>query len=325
MLQIGDQFDHFQIQAHLAQGGSADIYTAVDLLTSRQVVLKIPSKLLSSDPTQGERFRRELEVTQRLDHPAIQKGLASGQFDRTPYLVTAWIDGKPMRDVINTTAPMPPEQALPLIRKIAEGLAYCHERDVIHRDMKPDNVLITTDGQPIIIDFGLTLTKDARRVTYANLTATAGTPEYMAPEQCEGQRGDARTDIYALGVMLYEVLTGKTPYAGDSSMVVMAGHLQGAIPRLDKENPRLSPQLAAVVVKALQKSPDDRYPTMTAFIEALDHPEQAPLAVLEKSSGVAISAPVWRSPMFMTVAVSALIIILILVLVLASQALRGAA
>jgi len=197
MLQIGDQFDRFQIRTHMAQGGMADIYRAYDLTTGKEVVLKIPNRMMIGDPAQYERFQRELAVMNELHHPSIQTGLGSGQYNRTPYLVTEFVDGKSMRDVVSEQAPMPADQAAALIHKIADGIAYCHEHDVVHRDLKPENILVTSDGQPVIIDFGLALTKEARRVTYANLTPSAGTPDYMAPEQIEGQRGDKRTDIYA--------------------------------------------------------------------------------------------------------------------------------
>jgi serine/threonine-protein kinase len=294
LLQVGDQFDHFQIQAHIAQGGSANIYSAIDLLTGKEVAVKIPNEMLMGDPTQVERFRRELEIVKTLDHPAIQKGLESGQFNRTPYLITEWVDGRSMRDMVSEQAPMPPEKAIPLIRKIAEALAYCHEHDIIHRDMKPDNVLITREGQPVILDFGSALIKSAKRVTYANLSSTAGTPDYMSPEQCEGQRGTPRSDIYALGVMFHELLAGKLPFAGDNSMVVIAGHLQGAIPRLDKENNVPTP-IAAVVAKALQKNPDDRFPNMTAFINALDHPEQVNIESLANLKDETTKVAFWQS------------------------------
>src|SRR5260221_14498987 len=157
-------------------------------------------------------------------------------------------------------------EAISIARKIAEAMAYCHANEVVHRDLKPENILINSAGQPIILDFGLALTKGGRRVTYANLSSTAGTPDYMAPEQIEGHRGDERTDLYAIGTMLFELLTGHTPFTGDTNMAVMAQHIQGAIPRLDKEQPGISPQLAAVVARALQRNPDDRYSSVRAFI-----------------------------------------------------------
>jgi serine/threonine-protein kinase len=219
-----------------------------------------------------------------LDHPAILKGLGSGKYNRIPYLVTEFVDGQSLRALIETSAPLPPDQAVSLIRKIADGMDYCHKNDVIHRDLKPENILITSDGQPVIMDFGLALTKGAHRVTYSNLSATMGTPDYMAPEQIEGQRGDQRTDLYALGTILYELLTGKPPFTGDSNMVIMAQHLNNTAPRLDHVDPSIPIQLAAIVATCLARDPQDRYADMTALIQVLDHPENADLSALEKLS-----------------------------------------
>ena len=292
MLQIGDQFEHYQIQAHMTQGGMSDIYRAFDLVHRREVVIKIPDQSMLGDPAQFERFQRELEVMKVLDHPAILKGLGSGKYNRVPYLVTEFVDGQSLRTLIENFAPLPTEEAVLLIRKIADGMAYCHTNNVIHRDLKPENILITTDRQPVIMDFGLALTKGSHRVTYSNLSATMGTPDYMAPEQIEGQRGDQRTDIYALGTILYELLTGKIPFTGDNNMVVMAQHLNGTAPRLDHVNSAIPPQLAAIVATCLARNPHERYVDMPAFIEALDHPENADLSILEKlntPSGSAMS------------------------------------
>jgi len=284
MLQIGDQFDHYQIQAYMAQGGMSDIYRAFDLINHREVVIKVPDQAMLGDSAQFERFQREMDVMKTLDHPAILKGLGSGKYNRIPYLVTEFVDGQSLRALIETSAPLPPDQAVSLIRKIADGMDYCHKNDVIHRDLKPENILITSDGQPVIMDFGLALTKGAHRVTYSNLSATMGTPDYMAPEQIEGQRGDQRTDLYALGTILYELLTGKPPFTGDSNMVIMAQHLNNTAPRLDRVDPSIPIQLAAIVAICLARDPKDRYADMTALIQNLDHPENADLSALEKLS-----------------------------------------
>ncbi len=319
MLQIGDQFDRFQIRSHMAQGGMADIYRAYDLMNGQEVVLKIPNRMMIGDPAQYERFQRELEAINTLNHPAIQKGLGSGQFNRTPYLVTALVDGQSMRDVVAQDAPMSPDRAIGLIRKLADGIAYIHDQGVVHRDLKPENILITEGEQPVILDFGLALTKGARRVTYANLTPTAGTPDYMAPEQIEGQRGDERTDIYAVGTMLYELLTGRLPFSGDTYQVVMTQHLQGAIPRLDKEQPGISPQLAAVVAHCLQRDSNARYPTMLALSNDLDHLDGVDVSVLEVGTGSATAVPFWRLPTFRTIVVSIVVLLGIIIFALAVQ------
>lgn len=325
ILQVGDLFDHYQIQAHVAQGGQSDIYSAHDLLTGRDVALKIPNETMIGDPAQFERFRRELQVMQTLQHPAIQRGLGSGQFNRTPYLVTEWVEGTPLRALLQTKGPLPPETALDLVRKVAEALAYCHDHGVIDRDLKPENILITPTGQPVILDFGLALTLDARRVTYANLSAVAGTPDYMAPEQIEGQRGDKRTDVYALGTILYELLAGKPPFGGDNNLAVMAQHLQGTLPRLDRERPGISPQLAAIATRCLQRNPDDRFLDMHALVDALDHPETVDLTILDKLAGPRAGTRFWRSQAFAAIVISLLVMAAIIVIAMVAQKLRGAA
>ncbi len=284
MLQIGDQFDRYQIQAHLAQGGMSDIYRAYDLMNRREVVIKIPDQSMIGDPAQYERFQRELEVMNTLNHPAILKGLGSGRYNRIPYLVTELVEGQSLRKLIETSAPLPNEQAIQLITHIIDGMAYCHTNGVIHRDLKPENILLTAEGQPVIMDFGLALTKGAHRVTYSNLSATMGTPDYMAPEQIEGQRGDVRTDVYAVGVIFYELLSGRPPFSGDTPMAVMAQHLKANAPRLDMLNPDVTPQLAAIVAKSLQKDPSERYADMAALAEAIQHPETADLSILDKTA-----------------------------------------
>jgi eukaryotic-like serine/threonine-protein kinase len=294
MLQVGDQFDRYQIQAHLAQGGMSDIFRAYDVVNRRVVAIKIPDASIIGDPAQYERFQRELEVINALDHPAILKGLGSGKYNRIPYLVTQYVEGRSLRTIINEDAPLPPEKAVPLIHKIAEGMAYCHANNVIHRDLKPENILVLADGQPVIMDFGLALTKGSHRVTYSNLSATMGTPDYMAPEQIEGQRGDQRTDLYALGIIFYELLTGEVPFTGDTNMAVMAQHLQKTAPRLDKVNTAVSPQIAAIVARCLRIEPSERYADMPALIAAMDSPETVDVSILD-----ALSQPsrhsLWRS------------------------------
>lgn len=319
MLQIGDQFAHFQIQEHMAQGGMSDIYLAYDLVNRREVVLKIPETTMIGDPAQYERFQREMEIVTRLNHPAILHGLETGQFNRTPYLVTELVKGTSLRQVIVTTTPMPLERALEMTCKIAVGMAYCHANGVIHRDLKPENILVTAEGQPVIMDFGLALTKGAHRVTYSNLSTTMGTPDYMAPEQIDGQRGDIRTDIYALGTILFEMLSGRLPFNGDNNLAIMAQHLQGTAPRLDRIQPGIPAFAAAIVSRCLQRNPDDRYQTMDNLAEAITHPDSVDLAILDEVISTPSSMPWWQSMAVRAVAISALILLAIIAVALILQ------
>lgn len=280
MFQIGDQLDRFQIKDHIAQGGMSSIYCAFDLVNRREVVIKIPDKSMIGDPAQFERFQREIEVTQKLDHPAILRGIYAGQYNRIPFLVTEKVNGDSLRKRIETSAPISVNETLQLVEKIAEGMLYCHQNNVFHRDLKPENILIRDDGQPVIMDFGLALTQSSHRVTYSNLTVTMGTPDYMAPEQVEGQRGDARSDIYALGIIMYEMLSGRLPFYGDSNLSLMAQRIKNDAPRLDKVNPAISPQIASIVARCLQRDPKDRYQDMQVLIDAIKQPDSVDTSIL---------------------------------------------
>ncbi|MBN1427063.1 MAG: serine/threonine protein kinase [Anaerolineae bacterium] len=322
MFQVGDQFDHFTIQAHLARGGMADIYRAFDLVTRSEVVIKIPDASLIGDPAQYERFQREINISQSLHHPAVLRGIGVGRFNRIPYLVTELVEGQSLRDLIAGSAPLSSEHAIPLTRKIAEGMAYCHENGVVHRDLKPENILVSPDSQPVIMDFGLALTKGTRRVTYGSLSATMGTPDYMAPEQVEGQRGDPRTDIYALGTILFEMLSGSTPFSGDNPMVVMAMRLNDDAPRIDLVQPGISPYLAAIVACCLQRNPSKRFSDMTALIDALDHPETVDLSILSRLAASKTSSGHPRSMIIRAIAFSIVIIFGLIILALILQTIR---
>jgi len=322
MLQIGDQFDQYQIQAHLARGGMSDIYRAFDMVNRRDVAIKIPDQSMIGDPAQYERFQRELEVMNTLKHPVILRGLGSGKYNRIPYLAMEFVDGQSLRDRMEKEPCLAPEQAVTLVRKIADGLAYCHQNGVIHRDLKPENIMITADGQPVIMDFGLALTKGAHRVTYSNLSATMGTPDYMSPEQIEGQRGDQRTDVYALGTILYELLSGRTPFTGDTNMAVMSQHLKGTAPRLDQLVPAVSPQLAAVVARSLARDPEQRYADMPAFMQALEHPETADLTILDKVASSSNAMDLGQTQILKAIGIALGVLAVIVLLAVLLQTLR---
>jgi eukaryotic-like serine/threonine-protein kinase len=322
MFQIGDQFDRYQIQAHLAQGGMSDIYRAYDLVNRRDVAIKIPDQSIIGDPAQYERFQRELEVINTLNNPAILKGLGSGKYNRIPYLVTEFVDGQSLRTVIDESAPLSVDRSILLVRKIAEGMAYCHENNVIHRDLKPENILITTEDQPVIMDFGLALTKGSHRVTYSNLSATMGTPDYMAPEQIEGQRGDQRTDLYALGTIFFEMLTGQTPYTGDTHMAVMSQHLQKSAPRLDKIRSGSPIELTAIVARCLARDPNERYPDMKSFIDALDHPDAVDITILDHVDSAPARSSFWQSTTIRAIGITLAIMATFVALAMFLQALH---
>ena len=286
----GAYFDHYQICSHVAQGGTADVYQALDPSTGRTVALKIPLRSTILNPALYEQFLREVEAMRILQHPSVQRGLESGRWESTPFLVTAWIDGQSLRHALQATGPFSLERALVLIHRIGAALQYCHEHGVVHRDLKPENVLLIDQDQPILIDFGLALTP-----AYPGAGRAAGTPDYMAPEQIEEQCGDHRIDLYALGVLLYELLAGAPPFTGTDSAEVLMLHLYARIPRLDHVRTDLSPQLAAVVATCLQRDPDRRYPDIPTFLRALDHLDQVEVRYLDD-----LTAPAPKPSFFKT-------------------------
>ncbi len=263
----------YEILETLGQGGMNDAYKARDRSSGQLVVLKVPFISLIGDPATFSRYQRELEIGKRLHHPNIQRLLEDGRLDGgvAPYLVLEFVDGTLLREYLRQHAPLPVDEAIRIAVQLADALQYCHEHGVVHRDLKPENILIEADGTVKLVDFGIALLEGARRLTFRRLTSGFGTPDYMAPEQVQGDRGDARTDVYALGVMLYEMLTGDVPYHGDSPLAVMSQRVTTDAPLLRRSRPDLPPQLEAIVWRMLRRDPVDRYQSMAAFRDNLTH------------------------------------------------------
>ncbi|MDQ6672871.1 MAG: serine/threonine protein kinase, partial [Chloroflexota bacterium] len=265
----------YEILESLGQGGMNDAFKARDRATGRLVVLKVPFASLIGDPSTFSRYQRELEIGKRLHHPNIQQLVEEGRLDGgiAPYLVLEYVDGTLLREHLREHVPLPVDEAVNIAVQLAGALEYCHATGVVHRDLKPENILIERDGTVKLVDFGIALLKGARRLTFRRLSSGFGTPDYMAPEQVQGDRGDARTDIYAVGVMLYEMLTGEVPYQGDSPLVVMSQRVTTDAPLLRARRPDLPPALEAVVWRALRREPAERYASMANLrhdLEQLD-------------------------------------------------------
>lgn len=261
----------------LSNGVMGNLYLAGDT-TGTQVVIKIPHLSLIGDPAVYERYQREVEIGRTLQHPAVQQVVDAGEYEGGPFLVTPFVEGQSLRTYISSHAPLPVEEAVQLLDKLCQGVAYCHARGVVHRDLKPENIVRTPSGEVVIIDFGIALLRGARRVTWAGLSTVVGTPDYMAPEQIQGKRGDARSDLYALGAIGYELLSGKPPFEGDHPLAVMSQHLSGFLRPLAEVNPAVPVTLDRVIRKALLRQPNARYQTAEEFRQALLHHPEAGLA-----------------------------------------------
>jgi serine/threonine-protein kinase len=272
----GQKLDQYEIEEVMARSGMATIFLARDLNNSHRVVLKIPHLQFESDIVFHERFLREEKIGQRLDHPAIIKVYTPAQKSRM-YIAMEYVQGELLSNRLQRERPLPIPTALNFVIQIADALIYLHEHDVVHRDLKPENIMILPDGTIKLMDFGIALDATQRKVTWSGLSQTMGTPDYMAPEQIKGLRGDARTDIYSLGAILYEMLTGQVPFAGDNVYAAMRSKVRDdPIPprRLRHEVP---PAVEEIILHALERNPRDRFDSALELREALLHPESVPI------------------------------------------------
>jgi eukaryotic-like serine/threonine-protein kinase len=265
-LEPGDALDHHRIDAVVARSGMATLYRATDLKNDRQVALKVPHPEM-------ERFRREEEIGQLLDHPGVVKTF-DGEARSRVYMVIEWVDGKLLRTILNQEKALPIERAVKIAISICDALDYMHKHGIVHRDLKPENVMVNENDDIKLIDFGIAMKEDARRLTFVNLSATLGTPDYISPEQVKGQRGDQRSDIYALGIMLYEMLTGRVPFIGANPLAAMNERLLMDPPPPRELNAEISPELEEILFRALERDPRHRYSTAHEMIWDLEHQEQ---------------------------------------------------
>src|SRR5271156_5339417 len=270
---VGENLDQYKLTEVIARSGMASIFKAIDQIDGKTVAIKVPYMQFESDVVFYGRFQREEEVGRRLDHPGIVKVLAPRKKSRM-YIAMEYIEGESLRSIMRTEGGLPAEQALGLARQLAETLVYMHSEGVVHRDLKPENVLVTADGQTKVMDFGIALDESARRLTWSGLSSTIGTPDYMAPEQVSGRRGDVRTDIYALGTILYEMLTGHLPYSGPNVYNVMRSKTaeDPQPPTAFKHD--LDPRLEEIVLHAIERNPRDRYASAAEMLEDLRDPSK---------------------------------------------------
>jgi eukaryotic-like serine/threonine-protein kinase len=273
----GELLDHYHLDDAVARSGMATIFRATDQRNGQQVAIKVPHPEVESDPALFDRFRREEEIGRRLDHPGVMKVFPKEDSNQV-YMVMEWVDGKLLRQLLQQERKLPLEETVSILVQICDVLEYVHKHDVVHRDLKPENVMIDDQGRIKLIDFGIAASAGARRLTFANFSKTMGTPDYISPEQVKGKRGDVRSDIYALGVMLYEMSTGALPFSGPNPFAVMNSRLLNSPVPPRELNPEISPQLQEIIYRALEREPKNRYASVRELAWDLQHQEMVGVA-----------------------------------------------
>jgi serine/threonine-protein kinase len=276
-LRAGDLLDHYRIESLVARSGMASIFRATDIENNRQVAIKVPHPEMEADPQLFDRFRREQEIGEKLDHPRVMKVFKDAKRSRV-YMVMEWVDGRLLRQILAGTGKLPQDRAVKLAAHICDALDYIHSNGVVHRDLKPENIMVDSNDNVKLIDFGIAGNEGSRRLTFANLSNVMGTPDYISPEQVKGKRGDGRSDIYAMGVMLYEMLTGKVPFTGNNPFLIMNDRLLNNPVPPREIDATISPALQEIVYRALERDPRNRYATAREMARDLEHQDQVGVA-----------------------------------------------
>jgi serine/threonine-protein kinase len=276
-LRPGEMLDHYRIDSIVATSGMATIYRATDLSTDRTVAIKLPHFEMESDPVFFDRFQREEAIGTSLCHPGVVKVFAEENRSRL-YMVLEWVEGRLLREVLNEQGKLSPERAVRMMLQICDALDYIHGKGIVHRDLKPENIMVGAGDRIKLIDFGIASKAGARRLTWGKLSKTQGTPEYISPEQVKGKRGDARSDLYSLGVMLYEMLVGETPFPGPDPFLVLNVKLHTDPPSPRKIAPEISPALEEIMLRAMERDPLNRYHDARELAWDLEHQDQVAVA-----------------------------------------------
>ncbi|MDA8442824.1 MAG: serine/threonine-protein kinase [Peptococcaceae bacterium] len=275
--ELGTVFDNqYKIIGSLGHGGFASALLAEDISSQEKVVLKFPDLAQLGDPAVYERFRRELAIGKLLEHPDLPTALFASE-GSPPYLVLRFVEGRPLAEILGQKGKFPEQQAVEMVIHLLEAVEYCHRKGVYHRDLKPENLVLGPDGHLKILDFGIALMEGVPRVTWRGFSGLMGTPEYMAPEQIKGERGGARSDIYAVGCLLYHLLTGRPPFTGDNPLAIMHQHLTSDPRPLTELCPRLPPGIWAVVRRAMRRRKEERYGSALEMAKDLSKPEKVDL------------------------------------------------
>jgi serine/threonine-protein kinase len=262
----------YRLLDRIGSGGTAAVYRAEDLVLGRNVALKLLHGCFAEDQEFVERFRLEASRQAGLHHRHIVSVFDRGEWDGTHYIAMEYVPGRSLKSLIREEAPLAPPQALELVVQLLRAARYIHERGIIHRDLKPDNAIVDANGQLKLTDFGIS------RAGASDITQTGtvlGTAQYVAPEQAEGHAVSAATDLYSVGVILYELLTGRVPFEGETVVAILLQHVKERPTPPRARNTVVPRELDAIVMRALEKDPGKRFADADAFITALEHAKVA--------------------------------------------------
>ncbi|MFZ0661407.1 MAG: serine/threonine-protein kinase [Acidobacteriaceae bacterium] len=277
MVEAGQQLDHYRLDAVIAESALTRAFRATDLRDGRVVAVKVPQSSLEADPTALDRFRREEEIGTSLNHPDVMRIFHEPHRSRL-YMVMEWCEGRSLGELLKQSGKLPPQRAIGIALGILRALEYIHQHGVVHRDLQPEHIMVDEHDHVKLVDFGIASRQGARRLTFTSLSQLLGTPEYISPEQVKGKRGDARSDLYALGIMLWQMLMGRAPFTGRSPVSVMNARLNRNPPPLRLADFPLAAQLQEVICRATEREPRNRYASAHEFVGDLEHLDQVGVA-----------------------------------------------
>ena len=289
-LKTGDRLGHYRIDEHIADSQMSSIFKGLDLDNGKTVALKVPQPEAESDVVFYDRFQREAQIGRELDHPGLAKVLTDERLSNV-YFAMEWVEGTSLRVLLERNGgKLPVSDAIPIAKGICKVLDYIHEHGIVHRDLKPENIVVCADGCVKLIDFGIAAKAGARRLTFGKLSQVMGTADYISPEQVKGQRGDARSDLYALGVTLFEMLSGQMPFTGINSLALMNSRLVNHPIPLSNVAPELASIWAPLIDRLLPRDPRQRYGSARDVLFDLENPghvtvpDPAPKAVVSRKA-----------------------------------------